>query len=110
MAMVNFAWVLFRAESLGDAVGYLRDMLFLGGGPVWNDSATLYLRENLPILAAALLFAAPAAGWVRGKLYARRKLAPVWDAGYAALLLGVFLASASCLVKGTYNPFIYFNF
>ena len=29
---------------------------------------------------------------------------------YAALLLAVFLVSASFLVKGTYNPFIYFNF
>lgn len=110
MLMVNFAWVLFRAEGIGDALGYFRDMLFLGSRPGWDSTAAMYLWENLPVLIAAVIFAAPVAGWVRDKLYARRRLAPLWDAGYATLLLAVFLVSASFLVKGTYNPFIYFNF
>ena len=110
MLMVNFAWVLFRAEGIGDALRYFRDMLFLGSRPGWDSTAAMYLGENLPVLIAAVIFAAPVAGWVRDKLYARRRLAPLWDAGYAALLLAVFLVSASFLVKGTYNPFIYFNF
>ena len=110
MLMVNFAWVLFRAEGIGDALRYFRDMLFLGSRPGWDNTAAMYLWENLPVLIAAVIFAAPVAGWVRDKLYARRRLAPLWDAGYAALLLAVFLVSASFLVKGTYNPFIYFNF
>ena len=110
MLMVNFAWVLFRAEGIGDALRYFRDMLFLGSRPGWDSTAAMYLWENLPVLIAAVIFAAPVAGWVRDKLYARRRLAPLWDAGYAALLLAVFLVSASFLVKGTYNPFIYFNF
>ena len=28
----------------------------------------------------------------------------------AAVVLAVFLLAMACLVKGTYNPFIYFNF
>ena len=32
------------------------------------------------------------------------------DVGYALLIAGVFLVSASFIIKGTYNPFIYFNF
>ncbi len=110
MLMVNFAWVLFRAEGIGDALRYFRDMLFLGSRPGWDSTAAMYLWENLPVLIAAVIFAAPVAGWVRDKLYARRRLAPLWDAGYTTLLLAVFLVSASFLVKGTYNPFIYFNF
>ena len=113
MAMVNFGWVLFRADGLRSAVRYLRDMLFLGAGPLWDAAAAMSLRENALVLIAAVVFAAPAAGWIKGKLYAGprlKKAAPLWDVGYALLLTAVFLVSASFLVKGTYNPFIYFNF
>ena len=60
-------------------------------------------------LIPALIFAAPVAKWLEGKL--ERSPAPiVTDTLYAAALMGVFLVCMSCLVKGTYNPFIYFNF
>ena len=72
--MVNFAWVLFRADSLAAAGQYLQAMFGLGAGG-WDDLTALYLRENWTVLAAA-----------------------------------VFLVSAAFLIKGTYNPFIYFNF
>ncbi len=113
MAMVNFGWVLFRADHLGAAARYIRDMLLLGPGPLWDGAAALALRENALVLLAAVVFAAPVAGWVKGKLYGGPRLnkaAPLWDVGYALLLAAVFLVSASFLVKGTYNPFIYFNF
>ena len=32
------------------------------------------------------------------------------DLGYALLAAAIFLVSASFIIKGTYNPFIYFNF
>jgi hypothetical protein len=36
--------------------------------------------------------------------------ARIHSAFYVVFLAGVFLSSVSFLVKGTYNPFIYFNF
>ncbi|MFQ7855888.1 MAG: hypothetical protein ACLRIS_12870 [Flavonifractor plautii] len=59
------------------------------------------------MLAASVLFAgplAPACGT------GPRKGQPLLDAGYAVLAAAVFLVSAAFLIKGTYNPFIYFNF
>lgn len=111
MAMVNFGWVLFRADSLGAAGRYLGAMLGLGGG-LWDERACFYLLENLPVLAAAVLFSAPVELRLRDKLYGGglKRLSPLWDACYAVLLLLVVIVSASYVVKGTYNPFIYFNF
>ena len=40
----------------------------------------------------------------------QKKDSPLLDAGYAVLAAAVFLVSAAFLIKGTYNPFIYFNF
>ena len=50
--MVNFAWVLFRADSLAAAGQYLQAMFGLGAGG-WDDLTALYLRENWTVLAAA---------------------------------------------------------
>jgi alginate O-acetyltransferase complex protein AlgI len=105
--MVNFAWVLFRADSLLAAVHYIQAMLGMGKGG-WDGLCTFYLRENWPVLLAAAVFSAPVAALV-GRRAARRD---GWaaGAGYALLLLGLFAVSASFIIKGTYNPFIYFNF
>lgn len=105
--MVNFAWVLFRADSLAAAGQYLQAMLGLGAGG-WDELTALYLRENWTVLAASVLFAGPLAPRLRD--WAAKKDSPLLDAGYAVLAAAVFLVSAAFLIKGTYNPFIYFNF
>ena len=105
--MVNFAWVLFRADNVGAALGYLGAMVGAGAG-WWSAETGLYLRENWTVLLAGVLFAAPTAAALRERLAGRKS--PVLDVGYALLAAAVFLVSASFIIKGTYNPFIYFNF
>ena len=107
LVMVNFAWVLFRAEDMGAAARYLAAMF--GANGWWEPLAGFYFRENIAFLAAALFFAVPTAKWLRGKAEASR-LAPLWSVLYALGLLAVFAVAMAYLVKGTYNPFIYFNF
>ena len=110
--MVNFAWVLFRATSMGDALSFLGTMAGLGSGGLWDARATLFLRENLPVLLAAAVFAAPTALWLRQRAAAlgRGKPPLALDVGYALLAVFCFIVAASFIIKGTYNPFIYFNF
>jgi alginate O-acetyltransferase complex protein AlgI len=106
---VNFAWVVFRADGLSHAADYLGAMVGLAPGGL-TGGAVFYLAQYVPELAWGLLFAVPTARWLRDRLYALRPLRPVWDVGYALGLTAVFLCSAALLVKGNYNPFIYFNF
>lgn len=79
------------------------------------DPSGYYLRQCAAVLLCAALFAFPVARWLsqRVEAYLRRHAAhvlPMWGAVYSLTLLTVFLAAAAYLVKGTYNPFIYFNF
>ena len=106
---VNFAWVVFRAADLPQAVEYLRAMVGLAPGGL-SGGAVLWLGEYAPELAAGLLLAVPTARWVGRKLYALRAMRPVWDCCYALGLTAIFLFCTALLVKGSYNPFIYFNF
>ena len=67
------------------------------------------------VILLGILFSFPVAPWLTRKVegylgkYAGHVF-PMWDAVYGLALALVFLASAAFLVKGTYNPFIYFNF
>ena len=64
--------------------------------------------ENWTALLAAVLFAAPLAPRLRD--WTARRDFPLLDILYAAGAGLVFLVSAAFISKGTYNPFIYFNF
>ncbi len=114
--VVNFTWVLFRADSLERAAGFLGAMFGVGVPAVWSPEAGYYLTQNWAVLALAIAACGPAATWLRGRLtrLAQRAekpwLMPAWDAVCAVSLGAVFLVSAAFLVKGSYNPFIYFNF
>lgn len=105
--MVMFAWVLFRADSVDAAGMYLLSMFGLGA-PGNSDLAILYLRENWVFLVAAAVFSTPIAHKVRAWADDRNSI--VLDACYGLGLAMLFLVSVGFIVKGTYNPFIYFNF
>ncbi len=106
---VNFAWVVFRAENLSHAVTYLSAMAGKAPGGLAGGAA-VWLSEYAPELILGLILAVPTARWLGKKLYALRFPRPVWDCCYAIGLSAVFLFCVTLLVKGSYNPFIYFNF
>ena len=113
--LVNFGWVLFRADDLGAAGRFWAAMFHFGAQPDPLDRAGYYLRQYAVVLLFAALFAFPVARWLSVRVgdYLRRYAAhvlPMWGAVYSLTLLTVLLAAAAYLVKGTYNPFIYFNF
>ena len=104
---INLTNMLFRSESLTHAWSFLRAML--GENGWFCVYADFYFFECLVFLVFAILFAMPVAKWMEEKM-ARSPVPILTDTLYAAAVLGVFLVAVAYLVKGTYNPFIYFNF
>ena len=99
--------MFFRSDSIGAALQYFQAMFGFGAG-LGDGLTVLYLTECWLPLLAAVVFAAPVAPRLRDWVGKRNCVA--LDLGYALLIAGVFLVSASFIIKGTYNPFIYFNF
>ena len=111
--MVNFGWVLFRAPSLPAALDYLGAMF--SPGRVTGLQACYYWKQYFLVILLSVFFSFPVGRWLTEKVevYLGRyapHVFPLWDMVYGASLLLLFLASSAFLVKGTYNPFIYFNF
>ena len=110
MAFVCLGWLVFRAENLTAAWAYLCNMLGVGARAV-DDTFWYYLDNYLAYLIAAAVFALPVAPWLRRKIDAFSKVPKtVCDAAYTVGVIALFLVAIACIVKGSYNPFIYFNF
>jgi alginate O-acetyltransferase complex protein AlgI len=119
MLLVMIGWAIFRAESIADGVRYIAEMFGAGGVPAYDGAFVGALQENAWFLAFGLLFCTPAAGAIGGffeRLFTGRGgtggalASGAYTAGRSALLLVIFAVCLSYLVKGSYNPFIYFNF
>ena len=111
--MVNFGWVLFRAPSLPAALDYLGAMFSPVRGA--DLQACYYWEQYAAVILPSILFSFPLGRWLTEKVevYLGRYAPHVfslWDMVYGVSLLFLLLASSAFLVKGTYNPFIYFNF
>ncbi len=122
LAVVAFAWVLFRSETVTDALGYYRALL----RPLRSEAFRQVYPGNFTwlILACALIGATGAMSWLTrdwraraGQLRGRvdpalahvREGAPVL-AARNVVLLGLMVLSFLQLASAVYNPFIYFRF
>lgn len=103
---VVLGWVLFRADNLSDAFSYIGAM-FGSTGIAIDNYAIFLLRENAICFVFAILISTPIFRIAYNKWIKDNKVLSV---GVAALLLALFTVSVTYIVKGTYNPFIYFNF
>ena len=90
------------------------------GGHIRADAVTDIAFLSMPFMGleshsvqffnaeGAVVFSAPVAPKLRA--WANKRGWVALDLVYALLIAGVFLVSACFIIKGTYNPFIYFNF
>ncbi len=103
---VIIGWVIFRASSIENAVEYIGAM-FGFSGILSDNSALFYLKENVFGFVLALLASTPVFRKLYEKYLSESKSGQVL---VAVSLIIIFLLSIIYIVKGTYNPFIYFNF
>lgn len=90
-------WVLFRAGSLSDAVEYIQKMFCFEVTRV--DETILYLSEfKWAILICVVLCI------ISDEMIMKKRVI-FWPG-----MLILFIVSISYLVKGTFSPFLYFNF
>jgi alginate O-acetyltransferase complex protein AlgI len=120
LLVVMVGWVLFRAETFGQAANFLANMVGVSPGVDPNQKVARYWNSELMwSLIGGAVFAMPAWSWVRnfaGRAQDRipAALQPTTQAFGLGLelflVVALLLISGSWLAGGTYNPFIYFRF
>ncbi|MBO4251834.1 MAG: MBOAT family protein [Clostridia bacterium] len=104
LILVLFGWVLFRSDNIAAAFTYFKAMFSFGSGG-W-DITLIYIKENAVILVFGVLACMPIVTWC-GRVIKNEYLKLSLK-----IIVLIILAAVSVVyvVKGTYNPFIYFNF
>ena len=101
-------WVVFRAENLSAFGTYTVSMF---ANPVLTDDMFWgYFTDKAVIFVFAILFSMPVAP-MANRIFAKNlALKKIQGFVYPFVVFALFLVSAAYIVKGSYNPFIYFNF
>lgn len=102
LAVVNAAWVLFRAPDLQYGFDFIKRMAGLGGKADIYAAYSWYVdRLETAVFAIAVIFAMPIAeNMLKTK---RQNLLNVW-------LIILFVLCLTQIASNTYTPFIYFKF
>lgn len=131
MLAVVSGWVIFRAENLQAAGRYLGNMFNPFEYALWDNYVVMFLKEFGIFFLAALILCFPLAGTVNqimAKGIMLRKFVetePPFEEHvvyrsvpflhlvnflYPLAMLLLFAVTVTYIVKGSYNPFIYFQF
>ena len=107
LLFVMLGWVLFRASNVTDAFRYIGVMFGVGSSGLYDSNFLMYISNFKFYIIAGVLASFPilkkikACKWVNIKIY---------HIISAVCLTVMFIVSLSFMIKGSYNPFIYFNF
>lgn len=112
LLIVNAGWVVFRADDLYQAGRFFMNMFGLNSNGFYSDLAVMLLRENWVFFLLGIVFSMPVARNINERLYKNPQAmtSRIYTVIYPVGMLLLLIISASYLVSGTYNPFIYFNF
>lgn len=107
--VVLFGWVLFRADTLSDALAYMSSMFNFGH---WGLTATLSMLDNITVimLLAGIIFAAPVVPRFKKKFESGEVVSTVGFIASMGITAVVFAVAVMFLSGSDYNPFIYFRF
>ncbi len=99
MFFVMIGWVFFRSDSIVMAKHYIQQLF----SPIPSQYSTLSYLSMQVILALA--FGVLGMGFLQRAFKKFERLYDVF-----AVQMAVLIASILCIIAGTYNPFIYFQF
>lgn len=109
--LVIFGWVLFRSNDINSALIYIKSMFGLNLNKLTDNYIYTVFESSWIFFISAIMFSFPTTYYLH-KLLKKYKLDNniVFIIIYCLFLCTIYMISISYIVKGTYNPFIYFNF
>lgn len=108
--VINICWVLFRSPNLVAAGEYIASMFGFRNNGFWSPYTFMFIKEYIVFFIVGIILCMPIARKVNKSIVDKAAFYKYLEYVYPFAIMGLFLVCISYLVKGTYNPFIYFNF
>ena len=112
LVCVMLGWIFFRAETAQAAVNYCGTLLGNGGAGILGDNFIRDIKQYGAFLVAAVVCSTPLIKICGEKVMnsSRKSLIVATDIFSSASYMFLLFWSVACLMIGSHNPFIYFNF
>ena len=107
---VMISFVIFGADSMGNAGKCIVGMFGLRGLPLITDEHSYYLRSFALILILAVIGATQLPKMLTEKIRTAKSGAAVLSVSEIVFVVVITLAATAYLVDGSFNPFMYFRF
>lgn len=106
MFFVILGWILFRSDTLSEAVVYIKNMLGLNSNVLFDNVSFVYFMEYVFYFIIGILFSLP----IKDKLENLIKNKKAYKIAEMIIIILIFAMSITYVNESVYNPFIYFNF
>lgn len=107
---ITVSFVIFNANSMGEAIGNIKGMFGLQGVPLITTEALYYARSYFIFFIIALIGATPIPAIVMKKISSIKAGEYLIHIGKPATVLMLLLVVTGYLIDGSFNPFLYFRF
>lgn len=107
---ITVSFVIFNANSMGEAIGNIKGMFGLQGVPLITTEALYYARSYFIFFIIALIGATPIPAIVMKKISSIKAGEYLINIGKPATVLMLLLVVTGYLIDGSFNPFLYFRF
>ncbi len=106
MFFVLLGWVIFRANSIHEALTYIKSMFGLNSNTLFDGLFSGWFEQNWILLSIGIILSTPLFKVINDKTKHSDTV------GYLKIigLLVLFILTIASLISSSYNPFIYFNF
>ena len=106
LLVVVLGFVLFNAETIGQAGSDLAGMFGFGGVPLISNETLYYLKSYALLFVAGFVGATPLIRDTANRIYKHKAVAVLEP----VILIVLLLVCSAYLVDGSFSPFLYFRF
>lgn len=110
MFFLIISFVLFDANSIGEAIENLKGLFFMRNVPFSSIETNYYLRSYAFVMIIAAIGATPAVKSIINKIAKYKKGRLVLSILEPVVHVALLLLITGYLVDGSFNPFLYFRF
>ena len=108
LLIVNFEWVIFKANNVSKAFGFIKCMFIGANNTLLNNRCVFLLKEYWIVLLSAVIMCIPFNDI--DLIKKNEKITNKINTAKMILMALLFCVSLSFVVSGQNNPFLYANF
>ncbi|MGP1412023.1 MAG: MBOAT family O-acyltransferase [Peptoanaerobacter stomatis] len=110
MVVIVLLWVIFRSDSIRSAFLYIANMFNITNRGLVNSQSLFYIKDFLLIYIFAILSCTNFFKILPKIIFKNPEKSYVYNIFSIIVIIILLILCTLYIIKGSYNPFIYFNF